>query len=361
MRRLSPWRLAAGLLALGILIVLSFVIPRWGAVHQRAVVEAGRTFRLGSEQAGVYSWTLREGSPARGQGTVQEHTVQFRRSELVQMELAPDLANGVAIREGQILATFSSPRLEATAEELRALRDSLVAEQALLASGARPEEIQASRAKLELAEATRAGEQPQLERIRALAAEGLVTDAELDAAELLDQVRALEIDLARAEVAVARSSARPEALASFDAQIAAVDAQITELEVLLEAYVIRSAIDGILEIGGGRRGVLRVYDIDVVYLRIPIPQAQRHRIELGDPVSFRTPADAERIFDGFIVDLGENALNLNGQQIFWASAEIDNAGHRLRSGMTGEVEIEMQGGQLGLIGTLWREIVGYGT
>ncbi|MDP7110585.1 MAG: hypothetical protein QGH45_01410 [Myxococcota bacterium] len=360
MRRHSPWRIAAGLLAIAALAVLSLLIPRWGAFHQRAVVEAGRTFRLSSERSGSYDWTLREGSPARGQGTVEENTVQFRRAELVQMRLAEDLANGVVIREGQVLASFHSPRVEASVEELRALRDSLVADQALLASGARPEEIQAARAKLELAEATRAGEQPQLERVRTMAAEGLVTEAELDAAELLDEMRALEIELARAEVAVARSSARPEALASLDAQIAAADARIADLEILLDEYVIRSPIDGILEVGGGRRGVLRVYDIDVVYLRIPIPQAHRHRVEAGDPVTFRTPADPGKEFGGTIVDMGENALNLNGQQIFWGSAEIANPGHRLRSGMTGEVELEIDGGRGSLVGSLWRDIMGYG-
>lgn len=361
MQRLSIGRLAAGVLALLILLALCIVIPRWGAVHQRAVVEAGRTFRLSSEQAGIYIWSLREGSPARGQGTVEEHTVQFRRSELVELRLEDDLANGVEIREGQVLARFRSPRLQSTLQELHALRESLVAEQALLASGSRPEEVQAARARLELAEATREGELPQLERIRALADEGLVTDAELDAAELLDQVRELEIDLARAEVAVSRSSARPEALAAFDGQIAAVDAQLGELEILLDEFVIDSPIDGILEVGGGRRGVLRVYDIDVVYLRIPVPQAHRHRIGLNDPVTFRTPSSAGVVFEGTIVDLGENALNLNGQQIFWASAEIPNGGLLLRSGMTGEVELPVRGGQAGLIPTLWREIVGYGS
>jgi len=350
-----------GVVALLILLALCIAIPRWGAVHQRAVVEAGRTFRLSSERAGVYVWTLREGSPARGQGTVEEHTVQFSRSELVELKLEDDLANGIEITEGQVLARFRSPRLESTLEELYGLRDSLLAEQALLASGSRPEEVRAARARLELAEATREGEQPQLERIQALAAEGLVTDAELDAAELLDKVRELEIALARAEVAVSRSSARPEALATFDGQIAAVDAQLAELDTLLDEYIIDSPIDGILEVGGGRRGVLRVYDIDVVYLRIPVPQAHRHRIAIGDPITFRTPASAEVEFEGKIVDLGENALNLNGQQIFWASAEIPNGGHLLRSGMTGEVELPVRGGQAGLVPTLWREIVGYGS
>ena len=359
MRHISPWRFAMGIAAIIALLVMSVVIPRWGVVHQRAVVEAGRTFRLTSEQAGVYSWTLREGSPARGQGTVQENTVQFRRSELVQLQLEPNLANGVKIQQGQRLATFGSPRLQAQIGELAGLRGSLEAEHALLAAGARPEEIRAARARLDLAEATREGERPQLERVRALAGDGLVTEAELEAAELLDEVRRLEIELSRAELAVSRSSARPEALASLEAQIAAVDAQLGELEILLEEYVIESPIEGILEVGGGRRGMLRVYDIDVVYLRIPIPQAHRLRIAIGDEVAFETPSDIEISFPGIIVDLGENALNLNGQQIFWASAEIENPNHRLRPGMTGEVRMAIQGARRGLIASLWREIVGY--
>jgi hypothetical protein len=60
------------------------------------------------------------------------------------------------------------------------------------------------------------------------------------------------------------------------------------------------------------------------------------------------------------VDVGEHATNLNGRQIFWGSARLDNPEHLLRAGMTGSVVIEAEGSGPGLIRSLWREIVGVG-
>ena len=353
----SLLRTVAGILAIVALVILAFALPRWGEVQLRAVVEAGNTFNLAAIGRGSYEWTLRDGRPARGQGIVRQRILRFERSDLVELELVPGLANGDLVAIGQQLATFRSPRTERRLAEVRAGRESLEAERALLAAGGRPEEIREARAALELAEAEREGELPQLDRVRSLAAEGLVTQAELEAVELNDEIRRMEIDLVRARLAVTRSSARPEALAAVDAEIASLDARLDELNGLLDENRIACPIEGILEIGGNRN-VLRVYHIDTVYLRVPIPEANRYRVQIGDPLEFETPALPGTVFTGQLVDLGENAINLNGGQIFWASAEIHNDDHLLRSGMTGIVQLRMHGESVGLVRSLWRQMVG---
>ena len=173
-----------------------------------------------------------------------------------------------------------------------------------------------------------------------------------------DEALRLDIELATARLAVV-SGARPEALEAMDARIAVLDAGLAELDTMADAYVIRTPIAGILEMGGSTN-ILRVYDLDTVYLRIPIPQGARYRIDVGSGVSFRTPACPGERFQGAIVDVGQNAINLNGRQIFWGSARVENSEHRLRSGMTGSVVIDAEGGGPGLIRSLWRGIVGNG-
>jgi len=347
----------AGLAAIAALILLALLLPRWGELRLRAVVEAGQTFNLAAIGQGSYEWTLRDGRPARGQGIIRQRVLRFERSDLVELELFPELSNGDLVTDGQQLASFHSPRTVRRLAELMALRESMGAERALLEAGGRPEEVREARARLNLAEAAREGELPQLERIRALAEQGLVTDAELEAAELDDQIAAMEIELARAALAVTRSSARPEALAAVDAEIASLDARVTELDGLLDENRIECPIEGILEIGGNRN-VLRVYAIDDVYLRIPIPEASRYRVHIGDEVRFQTPSHPRKTFLGDVVDLGENAINLNGAQIFWASAVIDNSGHDLRSGMTGVVMLKLHGEGEGMARSMWRELLG---
>jgi len=353
----SVGRTLAGIAAVVVLILLALLLPRWGDLRLRAVVEAGHTFNLASIGGGSYEWTLRDGRPARGQGIIRQRVLRFERSDLVELELVPELSNGDLVSPGQQLASFHSPRTQRRLIEMMAMRDSVGAERALLEAGGRPEEVREARARLNLAEAAREGELPQLERIRALAAEGLVTAAELEAAELDDQIRAMEIELARAELAVTRSSARPEALAAVDGEIASLDARVAEFDGLLEENRIECPIGGVLEIGGNRN-VLRVYDIDEVYLRIPIPEASRFRVHIDDPVRFETPSHPRRTFSGEIVDLGENAINLNGAQIFWASAAIDNAEHDLRSGMTGVAMLTLHGEGEGMMRSVWRNLVG---
>lgn len=353
------WRIALGGAAVAALLLLSLILPRWGGVRDRAVVEAGRTFLLMSPNPGEYTWNLLDALPAQDQTPVLHRHVQFDRGELVELELAPDLATGTAVVAGQELAVIESPALVRELNELRAERDGLVAELALLRAGGRPEEVAEAQRRLELAEARRAGEQANLERTRALHQEGLASDTDLELAQLRDESLRLDVELAGAQLAVVRGAARPEALEALDAQIAVLDAGLAELETTAEAYVIRTPIAGTLELGGST-DILRVYDLDTVYLRIPTPQGVRYRIDVGSRVLFRTPACPDTRFEGTIVDLGDNAINLNGRQIFWGSARIDNPEHLLRAGMTGSVVIEAEGSSPGLIRSLWRAIVGVG-
>ncbi len=353
------WRIALGAAAVTMLLLLSLFLPRWGGVRERAVVEAGRTFLLMSPNPGEYTWNLLDALPARNQTPVLHRHVQFDRGELVELELAPDLTTGTTVVPDQRLAVIGSPALIRELNELSAERDALVAELALLRAGGRPEEVAEAERRLALVEGLRFGEQSNLERSRALHRDSMITDAELELVELQDEARRLEIELARARLAVVRSPARPEALDALAAQIAVLDAGLTELETILDAYVIRAPIAGILEMGGSTN-LLRVYDLDTVYLRIPIPQEARYRIDLGSSVQFRTPACSGERFEGSIVDLGENAINLNGRQIFWGSARVENAEHLLHSGMTGNVVIGVEGSSPGLIRSLWQEVVGVG-
>lgn len=351
------WRLALGAGALAALFLLSFFLPGGSGVRDRAVVEAGRTFLLMSPNPGEFTWNLLDALPARNETPVLHRHVQFDRGELVELELAPELTTGTMVAPDQRLATIESPALVRELSELQGERDALMAELALLQAGGRVEEVTEAQRRLDLAEALREGEQPELERMRTLHRQKMVSDAELELLEVQDEARRLEIELARAQLAVVSGPARPEALEAVDAHVAVLDAGLAELESILLAYVIRSPISGILEMGGSTN-ILRVYDLDTVYLRIPIAQESRYRIELGSPVQFRTSACPGEDFEGTIVDLGENAINLNGRQIFWGSARVENPEHLLRPGITGAVAIAVEGSGRGLARSLWEAVTG---
>lgn len=350
-------RKVAGFAAIGVLLAMAFFLPSWGNLRQRAVVEAARTFALSSIEAGGYEWSLRDGMPARGEGLLQERVQQFDRAETMEMRITPGLVSGMSIQEGDELARLVAPHLEAQRARLVAERDAKVAERALLAAGARPEEVTSAVRELELARGVRDGELPSLARARTLAEEGALSQAELETIEAQARVRDLEVALAQAEVDLARSPAQPEEQAVLTAEIAALDAQITQMDRLLEDNVIRSPITGIAEMGGNSF-VVRVYDLGKAYLRIPIPETSRLLVERDAAVKFTTPSSPDRVFEGRIVDLSEDASTLNSAQVFWASAEIDNPDNALRSGMSGVARIHMASGA-GVFAWLAYELWGF--
>lgn len=336
MTALPHWRILAGIAAILVLAVTSVLLPKWGSLRQQAVVEAARTFSLSSIEAGGYEWSVREGRHARGDGLMRERVQTFDRSDLVELVLEPDLTTGTFVNEGQVLATLKAPHLQRELDRLKAERDAVTAERSLLSAGARKEEVQAAQREVDVARAVRESEQAALERLRLLARDGAVSPQELQAAELQDRVRAMEIALAEAELAVARSSAQPEAIAALDGEIAALEAEIQHMEDLLADNVIKSPVSGTLEVGGNTV-VLRVYDTHKVYLRVPVPETDRAFVENGIQTDFVTPSCPGVLFRGQVVDVGEDAAPLNGvgPQVFWASVEIANAEGQLRSGMSG--------------------------
>ncbi len=357
MRGISHGRLAAGVAALLAFVLMAIFLPRTSGLRQRAVVEAGRTFSFRSLDNGRYSTNLQDGLPARGQGMINQQILQFQRSELLEMKLTAGLENGSRVAAGDVLATINSPRLDRQFAEMEANRASLEATRGLLVAGGHPADVQEASRELELVQVARDGTRAQLDRLQALAGEELISVAEVEAARLKNDLMELEVELARSRLDVARGLVRPEELRALDAEILALDTRLAEVHELLARGQIKSPIGGILEVGG-RRTLLRVYDIETVYLRIPIPEADRYRVEMGDAVEFHTPSLTGRTFIGDIIDLGENATSLNGLQIFWASAAVQNGDGSLRSGMTGVVDIALSGGRRSMIGTLLREFLG---
>ncbi len=340
MSSISPLRIAAGVAAVAVLVAAGIMLPEAGTLRAKAVVEAAQTFSLTSIGPGRYQSVLQRGLPARGQGLVHQKVLRFERSDLVELTLSDSLRSGQRIEAGTRLASLHSPLNERRLAELEAERADLEAERALLAAGDTVEAVQLAKVEERLAEAERQQLVPELERSRALAEQGVVSQAVLDEVELQDRVRALRIEVARAMTRAATASARPEALTRIEAQISAVDAQIAEVTRTLTADLVTCPIDGLLEVGGNKV-VLRVYDLDPAYLRIPVPEAMRSRIAVGREVRFVTTAAGE-VFEGTVVDLSEDASDLNGIRVFWASAEVGNPDGTLRSGVTGSVVVPLE-------------------
>ena len=353
----SPARLAMAAAAATALLCMGVVLPDRGTLVQRAVVEAGQTFTVMSVEGGQYRTVLQDGRPARGAGLVEERQVVFERSDLIRLRPRPGLATGDLVTKEMPLADLETPSASARLAELAATRDALTHQRELLEAGGRAEEALLAAREVTRAEAQRDGARKAVDRARQLIAQNALSQAELEAAEVDYDMASADVDVARANLALTRSSARPEELAQVDSRIAALEARLEEARTQLAGETVLSPINGVLELGG-TRAIMRVYDLERVYLRIPIPEASRNRLRPGAAVQFASTAMPEHTFSGVMVDLSEDASALNNVQVFWGSAEIANTEGLLRSGMSGSATVSLDGQGLGAAGQLWRELTG---
>jgi len=352
----SRLHFAVAVAAAVMVVGLAGLVVPYGEVRCSAVVDAARSFTLQSIAPGSYQWSLRDGSAAGGQALIRQRTLQYERSDLVEMRLAPELSTGMRVAAGQPVATVSSLHTQRRLSELRSQRAALAAQRALLVAGGPPEVVEAALRGVDLAEAQRASGQAELARTRVLAAKGLASAGELEIAELQDEVDRLAVALAQARVGVARGPVRPESLAELDARLAAVDAGIDELGRLAEEEQVLCPIDGLAEVGGVG-AELRVHQLDMVYLDILIPVDARSRVQVEAEVLFATSAVPRTTFRGVLVELAGSAAPGQGRPVFWASARIDNPGHRLRCGMIGTAYLPDGGKSLGSLAAFRRRLL----
>lgn len=338
----SPLRTSIGLLSLAGLAGLALWVQAGKADEWPALVVAEQTFRLSGVEPGRYAWVVEDGRVALGHGLVSQRSVVFERNDPVSLEIAPGLQSGTRVQAGQPLAQMRSTLLEEQARTLEAERAVVKARRDLLVAGARPEAVESARKALAVARAMADGARPERSRAEQLVAQGAGSSAELETAALNERVQGLEAELAAARLAEIRASARPEEIAAMDAELSAIEARLDAMQARLSQTVLSAPIDGVLSLGqvlelSGDTTVLRVQDTDPVVLRIPLPQHSRGEAQVGHTLRFRTRAVADRDFQAKIIAISEEALPLNGQQIFWMAATIDNADGALQPGVSGWV------------------------
>ena len=105
-------------------------------------------------------------------------------------------------------------------------------------------------------------------------------------------------------------------------------------------------------------GGLQVVALDPVYLEVPIPAGQRHRVEVGSAVLFATAVLPSSVFQGEVVELASRTGTLKGHAVVWASVAVENPDRLLASGMVGTALVAIRGDRFGPATELRRRLGG---
>ena len=224
--------------------------------------------------------------------------------------------------------------------------------------------LQAARASLEGAEAQLQknlveAEGPDVEfarrtydRAKTLFGQSLIARASLDDAQGAVEVaenrkRAAQSQLAisqakvteaRAQVAQAKAAADR---ADEDLRNATIRAPIRG-SVLTRDVEIGSPVSSILNLGANATLVMTLGDIDQVFVRGKVDEADIGRVQIGQPARIRVETFKDKTFNGRVTQISPMGVEKDNVTNFEVRVSIDNPGKELKANMTANAEIVLE-------------------
>lgn len=214
----------------------------------------------------------------------------------------------------------------------------------------------------EAAQAAYNGAQSALAHLLAQRANPQEAQLQVDAAQA--RYRSAEAAVARAQAAwqAAKAGATPEQIAVAQSQVQAAQAALEAAQVQLDKANVRAPLNGIVvarSIYTGELAVpaipaLTLADLDNVTLTIYVPGKQLGQITLGQSLSVRVDAFADRTFEGVVVYMSDQAeftprsvrtAEERATLVYAVKLRIANPDHLLKPGMQAEARGKVEGGK----------------
>jgi HlyD family secretion protein len=329
---------------------------------RKRLIYAGSTMVVVA--GGLYGYVVRAGSrvdidPSR-LATVERETVV--RSVVATGKVEPvtkveikSKANGIIerlhvdvgdeVEAGQVLAELDKEQLAARLREEQA---NLQAAEA---------NLQAARAQLEKNVIDAEGPDVEFarrafERARSLFEQKLVAQSALDEARSALEVAENRQRSARGQLSVSRAR-----VAEAEAKVAQARASVSRAEedlrnatirapiratVLTRDVEIGSPVSSILNLGANATLVMTLGDIDRVFVRGKVDEADIGRVRLGQPARITVETFRDRRFEGRVTQISPIGVEKDNVTTFEVEVSIDNASNELRANMTANAEIILE-------------------
>ncbi len=230
---------------------------------------------------------------------------------------------GDKVKKGQPIVRLEDDEYRAQLQQARGYLQSLEAKLEELENGSRPEEIAMAKANLEQARADLENARVNRERVRKLAAEGVLSRQALDNAEAQYEAQAARVRSLEKNYELVKLGPRQEQIDAVKGQIEEARGRVAYFETQLENTVIRAPIDGTIlerevEVGEyvttsfvGERGakgyVVSLADLNDLQVELDINQNDFARLKPRQPGIVTTDAYPDREYEGFIEEIAPEA------------------------------------------------------
>jgi HlyD family secretion protein len=249
------------------------------------------------------------------------------------------------VQPGQVLAEIDRENLTARLREARAnLQAAEAAREAALAQFEK-NQIEAESPELPFARRS-------LARAEQLFAQKLVSQASLDDAESAVEQAENRQRAASGQLVIARARVA-EATANVAQALAAVERAEEELAnatikapiratVLTRDVEIGSPVSSILNLGANATLVMTLGDIERVFVRGKVDEADIGGVRLGQSAKITTESFPDRVFQGRVTEISPIGVEKDNVTTFSVEVSIDNAAKELKAHMTANAEVVLE-------------------
>lgn len=275
-------------------------------------------------------------------GLSEGYTVtQFARGEAVRISLHPSVAASGRVAVGDTVVSVRSTEAE---ERLAELRGELSVAQAALASGSTGEKepvVEAMEHQLERAMASAAQQHRELDRVSRLFETKLVPQQEFEEAQSAADLADAEVGIARSQLEVARSGAKPEEIELLRSNIESLVRQIDVVKTRLASLTVTSPLDGIVSRGLSPDTLLVVSDVRSLVLFIPVSWSDYGYASKARRVAVRVRESAQEM-TAELVSFQPEVRLLEGKPAVVATAVLSEAPEGLMPGMVTRCVIQCE-------------------
>ena len=314
--------------------------------------------------AGIWGFTALTGAsptidPAKiavvERGTMRRSVVATGKVEPITKVEIKSKANGIIeklyvdvdqlVQPGQVLAELDRENLTARLRQARANLQAAEAAQEGAAAQLKKDEIQAEAP--DVAFARRNAERAQQLFDQKLVSQSGLDDAKSALEQALNRQQAAQgqLVISRAKVSeaianVAQSRAAVEN-AEEDLANATIKAPI-RATVLTRDVEIGSPVSSILNLGASATLIMTLGDIDRVFVRGKVDEADIGRVRIAQPASITTETFRDRVFQGRVTQISPIGVDKDNVTTFEVKVSIDNPGKELKANMTANAEIILE-------------------
>jgi len=289
------------------------------------------------------------------QGTMVRSVVATGKVEPITKVELKSKANGIiekllvdvdlVVQPGQILAELDKENLNARLREARANLQAAEAAREAAVAQLRKNEIEAESPDVAFAKRN-------YERAKTLADQRLLSQSGLDEAKSALEQSENRQRAASGQLVIARARVT-ESTANVAQARAAVERAEEELAnatikspiratVLTRDVEIGSPVSSILNLGANATLVMTLGDIEKVFVRGKVDEADIGHVRLGQVARITTETFRDRVFNGRVTEIAPIGTEKDNVTTFAVKVSIDNPGNELKANMTANAEIVLE-------------------